>query len=521
MDNLNIFLSGFLFFLAALTIFLAAYSLAYHKAAIAKAFSFFCICISFYSFGYAMELISSNLNQMLTWNAVKYIGLPFIPAFWVVLALLYTDRERFLRPIIWLSIFAIPLFTILARYTNDWHHLFYTSVRVDTGMLFPVLFVEKGPLYLIQGFFMAFCVVFSCYLYLLQYKRSSGIIRTQCVIMIAASALPWLTFIPNVLNISPYAIDFGPFVGSISCVLFLIALFRFEFLNLKPLARDKVFQCTKDGIIVLDANYCIIDYNAAAANIIPALNDQSIKENIQSVLHKRDLIDSILAGREFSYKTGRKDEIHHYTVRTSEILEKKGQTAGYLITITDITGYISSMKKLQELASIDGLTGIFNRRHFFEQSSRELEKARRQNYGLSVIILDIDFFKEVNDNYGHQAGDSVLQYISRICQQSIRTVDILGRYGGEEFIIFLPNTTVKDSVVVANRVKKKIEAAEIPYQDELIKVTASFGVTGIDMVKNETLSYFLKHADDALYRAKSGGRNRVQVIPLPLSEAGG
>lgn len=143
MDNLNIFLSGFLFSLAALTIFLAAYSLAFHKTAIARAFSFFCICISFYSFGYAMELVSGSLNQMMTWNAVKYVGLPFIPAFWVVLALLYTDRERFLRPVIWLSIFAVPIFTILARYTNNWHHLFYTSVRVDTGMLFPVLFVEK------------------------------------------------------------------------------------------------------------------------------------------------------------------------------------------------------------------------------------------------------------------------------------------------------------------------------------------------------------------------------------------
>jgi diguanylate cyclase (GGDEF)-like protein len=516
---MNIILTYFLFSSAALTMFIAMYSLTVRKTGIAKSFFSLCICIAIYSIGYAMELSSTELEQMLTWNAVKYIGLPFIPAFWVILSLQYTSREYLIRPMLALAIFAEPVVTLIMRYTNNWHHLFYTSVNVITE-LFPVLYVEKGPWYLVHGVFMAFCVLFSFYLYLLQFKRSSGIIRNQCIIMSVASVLPWLTYFPNVLNLSLYAIDFGPFVGSISCTLFFIALFRYEFLDLKPLARDQLFKCTKDGLIVLDTHFRINDFNDVAADVIKNLQDNSISKNIQTVLEQKGLIEAILSGKEIPYKIEHNKIMKHYTLRTSEILERSGDAVGFLIAITDVTDYIFAMNCLEELASVDELTEVYNRGYFFRQSTQELEKAQRKSYGLSLIILDIDFFKNVNDQYGHQAGDTVLQRISKICRKSIRSIDILGRYGGEEFIIFLPNTTLEDAVSVAQRIKQEIEAAEIPYGDNVIKVIASFGVTGTMMVRDETLDTFLKNADDALYKAKFDGRNRIQVISLPLSEAG-
>lgn len=513
MERINIILTYFLFFSAAWTIFIGVRSLAVFKTDISKSFFSLCICIAIYSIGYGMELSSRELEQMLMWNSVKYIGLPFIPAFWVILALQYTNREHFFRPMVKSAIFAEPAVTLIMRYTNNWHHLFYSSVKVVTGA-FPVLFVEKGPWYLIHGVFMSFCVLFSCHLFILQLKRSSGKIRNQCIIMSVASVLPWLTYFPNVLNLSPYAIDLGPFVGSISCLLFFVALFKYDFLDLKPLARDQVFKYAKEGLIVLDRDFRIVEFNNAAANILETLKDTSISKNIQTVFPGKGLIDAILSGKEIPYKVKHHDNEKHYTLRTSEVFDKKGNSVGFYINITDVTDFIFTLNCLEELASVDELTKIYNRRCFFEQSARELEKARRKEDDLSLIILDIDFFKKINDEYGHQAGDTVLQHISEICLSCIRSIDILGRYGGEEFIVFLPHTPLKDAVIIAHRIKESIENAEIPYGGKVIKVTASFGVTGMRMVKDETLDGFLKTADDALYEAKSGGRNQIRVIPL-------
>ncbi len=465
-----------------------------------------------------MELSSSQLEQMLAWNGVKYIGLPFIPSFWLILSLQYTNREHLVPPIVRLAIFAEPVLAMIMRYTNNWHYLFYTSVKAVHG-LFPVLYVEKGPFYLIHGVYMAFCVLFSCYLYFLQFKRSWGKIRNQCILMPVASLLPWLTYFPNVLNVSPYAIDLGPFVGSISCILFFLALFRYEFLDLKPLARDQVFKCAKDGLIALDTNFRIVDFNDAAANVMKTLEDSSISKNIQTVFSQQGLIEAILSSKEIPWEIEDNGMEKHYTLRNSELLDKKGHAVGFLITMTDVSDYIFTMNCLEELASVDELTKIYNRRYFFEQSAREFEKAREKKYGFSLIILDIDFFKNVNDAYGHQVGDAVLQRISEICLQGIRSIDILGRYGGEEFIIFLPHTALEEAVMIANRIKQTIENAEILYGDNVIKVTASFGVTGINRLGDETLDSFIKAADDALYKAKTGGRNSIQVISLPSSES--
>lgn len=131
-----------------------------------------------------------------------------------------------------------------------------------------------------------------------------------------------------------------------------------------------------------------------------------------------------------------------------------------------------------------------------------------------MILLDLDYFKKVNDNYGHQVGDVVLQRVAAICRNSIRSSDILGRYGGEEFIIFLPETTLEDCQTISNRILSNIAAAEMSYEEKCIKVTASLGVVGINSVANESLDYFLKCADQALYRAKSDGRNCIRSIAV-------
>ncbi|WP_297447107.1 GGDEF domain-containing protein [Desulfurobacterium sp.] len=163
---------------------------------------------------------------------------------------------------------------------------------------------------------------------------------------------------------------------------------------------------------------------------------------------------------------------------------------------------------LQRLATKDMLTGAYNRWKFLEDFESEFERARRYNYPISLIMFDIDHFKKVNDTYGHDAGDRVLKKIAKIVKDNIRKLDTLVRWGGEEFIIFLPNTKKEGAAVLAEKIRQKIEKANF---DEVGKVTVSFGVAQIE--KNDTIDDLLKKVDKVLYKAKREGRNRVEVAP--------
>jgi diguanylate cyclase (GGDEF)-like protein/PAS domain S-box-containing protein len=165
-------------------------------------------------------------------------------------------------------------------------------------------------------------------------------------------------------------------------------------------------------------------------------------------------------------------------------------------------------EKMEQMAIIDMLTGLYNRRHFLELAEREYERYQRYDNPFSIIMMDLDHFKLVNDNYGHQAGDCVLQQLSSIFASSLRKMDIPGRMGGEEFIIMLPQTELKQAVYVAERIRAKIEANPFDSDEHTLNVTASLGVA--TMTKEITsLQALISAADKLMYKAKEGGRNRV------------
>lgn len=166
-------------------------------------------------------------------------------------------------------------------------------------------------------------------------------------------------------------------------------------------------------------------------------------------------------------------------------------------------------EKLQLEARTDPLTGLANRNEFFRVGKEELERARRYGRELSIVYFDIDHFKAVNDNHGHDAGDRVLQRVAEICRQRLRANDICSRLGGEEFAVLLPETGLRDAVCMAESLRKQFEDHGADYQGTEICLTSSFGVAAIDRSSGETLENILKRADEALYRAKESGRNRV------------
>ncbi|MBM7867468.1 diguanylate cyclase [Heliobacterium gestii] len=477
------------------------------KDNIKKYFSYLSLCISFYSLGYAMEFYSDSLDRMLFWNLVQYIGIPFLPAFWILFAFEYNGKK--LDVLSRMGTLFIPCLTMFFRFTSSVNHLYYSNVQIAFNNYFPVLFIQKGPWYWVQFIFATSCFVVANYLFLLMYRKSNGSIRRQTLFLLIASLLPWISLLLNLLNLSPLTIDYGPFAITSSLIIFFMSFFRYQFLNIKPLARDKVFDSTANGLIVLDLNYCIIDYNPAATLIFADLNETAIGKDVRRALNEYEgLVDSIVHNQESQFVMKPKG---HYKVNTVKIVDKNHEI-GYVVSLTDVTKYMDLVEELNYLASKDALTGVFNRRYFVELGSLELEKSKRYRRPLSLIILDLDYFKQINDNYGHQAGDAVLQAVASICRSSLRLTDILGRYGGEEFVILLPETSLDECRMISNRILDNIAEAETVYEGKEITVTASLGVTGVDCVTVESLDYFLKYADEALYRAKSEGRNCVRSL---------
>ncbi len=168
--------------------------------------------------------------------------------------------------------------------------------------------------------------------------------------------------------------------------------------------------------------------------------------------------------------------------------------------------------KLRELAFRDELTGLFNHRYFQEVFEAEIERSIRYKHPLSFFLLDIDFFKKVNDTYGHLAGDQVLREVGQTMRKLVRNSDIVARYGGEEFAIVLPETGVAGARVLAQRIRRGIEQLKIAFGDQVISVTVSIGITCTDMDETELeRAALIESSDNKLYEAKRTGRNRVVI----------
>ncbi|WP_406672214.1 diguanylate cyclase, partial [Natronospira sp.] len=167
-----------------------------------------------------------------------------------------------------------------------------------------------------------------------------------------------------------------------------------------------------------------------------------------------------------------------------------------------------ALKQVQAMSVTDALTGLYNRRHLETVLGQEFKRARRHKRPLSVLLFDIDFFKKVNDTYGHRAGDTVLQSVARLCQEMLREHDVCARYGGEEFCLVLPDTDLEGACVVAERLRKSVKQERIEVDGNEISVTITIGVCDYDdtMPHHEAM---LDSADEALYEGKEQGRDRV------------
>jgi len=195
------------------------------------------------------------------------------------------------------------------------------------------------------------------------------------------------------------------------------------------------------------------------------------------------------------------------------------------ITIKDMTDIaISTMQlkeactELERISSIDGLTQLYNRAHWEKAFANEVERIDRYGGKVSLIIFDMDYFKSINDNNGHLFGDQVLKEVANRCKNVLRSVDVIGRYGGEEFVVFLPETNIQETDLVAEKLRKNICDTPVYYEDITLPISISAGFT-TSAVECNDFEKLLRQADIALYQAKARGRNQcVNYLKLPVEE---
>ncbi|MCU6796465.1 diguanylate cyclase [Paenibacillus sp. WQ 127069] len=484
------------------------------KTPLSRAYLLLCGFCSLYAFTYAGELASDSLHQMINWIKLEYLFVPFLLPLCLLITIEYTHMGRLLkRSWLW-ALFVIPSLTVILQLSNDRHGLYFSSIELYTHGPFPVSDVQLGPWFFFDAAYSCTCFVVCIIILFLQWKRASLIFRKQIAAMAITFTIPLLSASLYFTDIVPYGIDVTPASMSLTCLLIGIAIFSFRMFSLTPIAIQAVFESMRDGILVLDEEGRIVRYNQAAFKVIPLLTPAIIGTSADGLIPglsvKQITTEPSRLITEYDTEVHIGGLIVHYQVRISPILENTAEHhVGVIVSLIDITERIQLLQRLQKLAAIDGLTGIYNRSQFIHACEQQLQQVNRQQEPAVLLLFDIDHFKQVNDSYGHEAGDIALQHVAKVSQRQLRTSDLFGRYGGEEFILWLPRTTKSAALELAEALRSTIEESPVQYNGAHIPLTASFGLA--ELLPDNQLNQLIREADDALYAAKREGRNRVKV----------
>ena len=281
-----------------------------------------------------------------------------------------------------------------------------------------------------------------------------------------------------------------------------------------------ILDTLREPVLIVDGGGAIITVNnawdewqpgMAKASYLDIMERAELSLSTTQGLALRVSLDATLEGvdedRECDICTTTADGTEQwFTVRIRAFSHLGRRHA--LIAHADISRLKRAERELRQLAITDGLTQLANRRHFDERIHEEAERCQRYGRLLVLLMLDIDHFKQVNDTYGHPAGDLVLRRVADICRESTRGLDLVARFGGEEFAILLPETDVAGALQLAERIREDVQATPMLYGDRTIRVTVSCGLAQLGQGDSDARQ-LLKDADAALYEAKKGGRNRV------------
>lgn len=498
--------SGVLNLYLCLYVFLKRYN--YTK--IAQLFISYTALIAVYCFASAFGLIATTLSAIKVWTAIQYVGMAFSTPLGLLFIMQYLGFHLTRKKI--MAFLTIPFISLIMVATNDIHHFHYRVFEIDPILGAPYVHQEIGIWYIIHGIFTFGCMFVSFLLVLIHWKETTKAYRQQLIALMCGQLIPMITAFIYLLGLTPQGVDPVPMVLWASSFLYLWSINSSRLFRVMPVAKDAIFHSINDGVIVLDESARLIEFNQACSKVFPQLTRSMIGRNIgeawievtgqpmpftlETVVNTQD-IEMVLSD-------------HTYQVRVTE-LQHVNHGKGLLLIFTDITELKELQRQLEQLAFYDELTQIYNRRAFFQQCNQAYSEARESSSAFTVILMDIDHFKNVNDTYGHAIGDQLLVHVVKVCQSVLKKGELFARYGGEEFVLALKDSTLLEGQALANLLCDSVESQPLMTTEGAIRATISCGVAE-GTKGQETLYQLLNNADKALYAAKQAGRNRVYVF---------
>ncbi len=487
-------------------------------------FSCTAIAASVYSLGYAFELTAQTVSEALVYIRIEYLGIAFLPTFGLLTALEFTGNRWRLNNRPAMAMLTFSMLTLVSMHTTNLHHLYYADLLLTKVGTLTIVRITGGPWYKVSMAYAHLALAFGAAAVGRSIRTAPANLKPGYWIFLTGLFLPWVSNAVYLSGLSPYGIDLAPYGFMAMNVLLLIGLSPNELFELVSLAKNKVFDSMDDIVVIIDRGNRVIDYNPALYQIVPERRQDYADEQLSTLFKAHPQIAQFATAHTDGETTIALDDgssrVFRARIRTiagSGRLKGNSMLAKYL-TMTDVTREMTMVRTMRDLANLDSLTGIANRRSFYDQME-QLTGGQQVGGLVSVIMLDIDHFKTVNDTHGHKAGDTLLHRIASLLSQNTRAQDILARYGGEEFIIAVPGMNADNAVALAERLRMSISAFEEVYDGHSIKVTASFGVACDAIGPDFDTELLIKDADAALYEAKSSGRNAVVLSAARPSSA--
>lgn len=509
-------LSLFLFAAVLNGSYLSAYTWRQGHTAHLRAFSLLCLCTVLYLFGYLMEVNSQELEWLIFWNQIQYLGLPFFAPLWLLVCIHYTGRVRNVTSRVLAVLFLVPGVVFVARLTNGLHHLYYTEYSLLERGTLVLLGLGKGPFYWLQAASITVALALGGVLYLRSARRHAGDIRYW--IPVGASVVAYTGYLLNQRYAAGTGLDYGALTLPLALLVMTLGLFRYDVLSARSTARDDLFEQSRDAMILLDRQGDVMDHNRMARSLFPRLASPPDFLSADALLAGEPELLQVLSDREKRdlSRAGENGE-RVWEGAATDVRDRRGHRLGCLLTLRDVTDrrrqeeeLRRSEEKMRQLATRDMLSGLPNRFSFMKEGQLRLARARTAGEPLCLLMIDIDHFKRINDTYGHATGDRVVESIGERIRERFRKSDIAGRLGGDEFGVLLGGIDAGEARAVAEEFRRSF-AGEVP---RILKdgppVTLSIGIAQL-RGEDEDLDVLMERADRALYQAKQAGRDRSVV----------
>ncbi len=488
----------------------------------------------------ALDYSSLTLSAHVFWGKVSYLGSTTAPVFLLMFVLEYSGRSRWTRPVVVVALLVVPVLGIAAAFTNELHQLVWPGFALLAER--PTLIVYyHGPAYwVLTSYGLTLGLLASVQLLVIA-VRARTLYRAQSVAVMIAVLIPWCAELAK--SLAPGAwpgIDSAVVLPFTSAIL-AFAMLRFRLLDVVPVPREVLVEEMTDGLLVLDHESRVLEINPAAIRLLGVDRPVRMGEPIAEVLgHWPEAAEAVLGGdccetcdtrlsrngidlsvhrlRLRHDGQGRERDMYMLRNVTAQVRAEEALQQA----VGDLQARVFEIEALQaelrDQAIRDPLTNLSNRRYFTESLEHELGRASRAGDPVSLVMFDVDHFKEINDALGHAAGDAVLLALGAELQTHTRVGDVACRYGGDEFLVALPNTPLEVAVQFAERWRTHWRDGKRHFGTCNAHGSLSLGVAAFPE-HGTTPDELIHSADTAVYAAKAAGRDCVRVAETRLDEA--